>query len=158
MNALQAWAEQAEWGTKNLVHNLDFIPDNKLDWKPTPEATSALEVVQHLVGAFAHITSGMRKSYGEENVPEPAAMEKPANREEAKQQLETVLQDYLSLLQRVKLEDLGNIVPSPMGAMPFWFLLQMPPIDAIHHHGQISYIQMLLGDAESHFDMSLLPS
>ena len=31
-----------------LVFNLDFLPDEKLGWKPAPDAKSALEIVNHL--------------------------------------------------------------------------------------------------------------
>jgi hypothetical protein len=29
----------------------------------------------------------------------------------------------------------------------------VPAVDLIHHHGQINYLQMLLGDRDDHFDM-----
>ena len=157
MDALQLWTGQVSWAMKNLAYNLDFIPDDKLDWKPAPEANSALEIVHHLAGAFAHITAAMQKANGESDVPEVSTPTKPATREAAKEQLAEVTQDFIALLGRVKTEDFNNVIDSPMGKMPFWFLLGMPAIDAIHHHGQIAYIQTLLGDAESHFDMSLLP-
>lgn len=31
-----------------FVWNLDFIPADRLNWKPAPEAKSALEIVNHL--------------------------------------------------------------------------------------------------------------
>jgi len=158
MDALQVWAGQAEWAMKNLAYNLDFIPDDKLNWKPAPEANSALEVAHHLVGAFMHLLESLRKSNGEADVPEAIVPPKPTTREEAKQQLLAALKGFLDLVHSVKPEKLGEIIDTPMGQMPFWFLLGMPVCDAIHHHGQIAYLQTLLGDEESHFDMSLMPA
>lgn len=157
MDALQVWAGQTSWGTRNLAYNLDSIPDDKLDWKPSPEANSALEVAHHLVGAILGLTGLLRGANGGE-AGEVVVPAKPTTREEARQQLEAASDDYAQFIQTVKLEELGKIVDTPMGQMPFWFLAGMTPIDTIHHHGQIAYIQMLLGDTESHFDMSLMPS
>ena len=47
------------------------------------------------------------------------------------------------------LVDIG--AASSTGSFPFARAVSFPVIDAIHHHGQIAYIQSLLGDAETHF-------
>jgi len=158
MDALQLLAGQADFATKNLAYNLDFIADDKLDWKPAPEANSALEIVHHLIGVIPHITALLRGAKEGTSPQEAAASEKPATREAAKEQLLAATKSYLEFLQTVTPEDMQKSVVSPFGKMPFWFMVGIVVTDCIHHHGQIAYIQTLLGDTEPHFDMSLLPS
>src|SRR5437660_285776 len=50
MSPLEGLARQAEWIAKNLAYNLDFIPADKLAWKPAPSAKSALDVANESVG------------------------------------------------------------------------------------------------------------
>src|SRR5207302_9664670 len=47
---LEALASQAEWAAKDFAHNLDFIPADKLAWKPAPTAKSALDIANESVG------------------------------------------------------------------------------------------------------------
>ena len=42
MHPLDGLAGQTTFFSRNIGHNLDFIPDDKLDWKPAPSALSAL--------------------------------------------------------------------------------------------------------------------
>ncbi len=37
-------ADLARWAARDFVHNLEHLPADKLDWKPTPEAKSALQI------------------------------------------------------------------------------------------------------------------
>jgi hypothetical protein len=149
-------AGQAHWASRNLVHNLDFIPDDKLDWKPAPTALSALEIVSHLLGALGHLGRHFR--------PDADSFQEPSRdsyivttREEAKERLLAAVDEFCDNLKSASPELLAKSVELPFGKFPMSFLAGMPVIDLIHHHGQITYIQSLLGDEESHFDFSLLP-
>lgn len=152
---LETLSGQCQWACRNLAHNLDFVPDDKLDWKPAPTALSALEIVGHLLGAFAMITQRLNQPDHTNPHPEVA---NPTSRDQAKQQLIAAADEYCRLLQSVSDETLSTIIKLPFGDFPMTFIASMPVIDAIHHHGQIAYIQSLLGDAESHFDFALVPS
>ena len=57
---LEGLAGQIVFFSRNLAHNLDFIPDDKLDWKPAPTANSAMEVVRHLLGAQTRLREPTR--------------------------------------------------------------------------------------------------
>lgn len=46
---------------------------------------------------------------------------------------------------------LENSVETPMGPMPLGQVITWGPFDLMHHHGQIAYLQTMLGDKESHF-------
>ncbi len=139
-----------------MAFNYDFIPEDKLDWKPAPTANSALEIAAHLVQAFNHLGAQTVASVTGANYPQTEAAA-PTTREEAKQQILSAAQNFTDVLKTVKPEDLSKKVDVGFGVFPLSFLIGMPMVDVIHHHGQIAYIQSLLGDTESHFDMELLP-
>ena len=142
---LEILAGQMEWAARNYAFNLDFVPDDKLSWKPAPTASSALEITHHAVGAIRGLQAMMT---GET----PAIPEAPQSRDEAKEQVQSAAADYVSWARGIKAEELGRVVDTGfMGEMPLGYLATFPVVDFIHHHGQIAYIQTLLGDAESHF-------
>jgi hypothetical protein len=137
---LEILAGQMEWAGRNFAHNLDFVPDDKLNWKPAPTANSALEISHHAAGAIRGLQAMMT---GET----PATLEAPQNREEAKAQVQSAAEDYVAWARGVKAEDLGRIIDTGfMGELPLGYLATFPVVDFIHHHGQIAYIQYLLGD------------
>jgi len=152
MKPLEASAGQLEWAAGNLAYNLDFIPDDKLDWKPAPTANSALEIVGHLLMVMdysqARLAGGDGKSVEDQTLH---------TREQAKAQLVSTASKYAQTLRAMEPQDLEGTMETPFGAFPMGLFATIPVTDAIHHHGQIAYIQSMLGDTESHFDMSLLP-
>lgn len=146
---------QAQWAARNLAYNLDFIPDDKLAWKPEPSALSALEVVGHILNAYAGLGAIVANPTGEHSFnPDPPKL---STRDEAKEKLIAAVDNYCQLIGGLSEEDLKKPVTMPFGTFPMSFLVSMAPLDTVHHHGQIAYIQTLLGDTESHFDFSLLP-
>jgi uncharacterized damage-inducible protein DinB len=151
MHPLDGLAQQTTFFSRNIAHNLDFIPDDKLDWKPAPSANSAMEVVRHLLGAQAMVGAMLTGAN-----PQEAAVAQPQTRDEAKAALAASADDHAAILLAIDPSTLGEIVQLPWGAMPKAFVAGIAAADTIHHHGQISYIQTLLGDIESHFDMSLV--
>jgi hypothetical protein len=61
---LELIAGQIDWAHRNINHNLDFIPDDKLNWKPAPETKSVLEIINHAtntVHTFTHAITGSHK-------------------------------------------------------------------------------------------------
>ena len=157
--SMEAVAGQVEWGAKNLAYNLDFIPDDKLSWKPAPSANSALEVVGHTVMAYNGVGACIKAGLAGEKI-EMGGHETPvySSRDEAKAALIAAAQSYAQQVRSVPAERLGDMVDMGFGTFPISFIAGMGSIDTMHHHGQIAYIQTMLGDTESHFDMSLFSS
>ncbi len=149
METLEAMAGMLQWAGKNCAYNLDFIPDDKLSWKPAPEANSALEIVQHVGVALTMLRRGIA---GEESRPDEVAL--PASREEAKAQLVGWANACADTMRALKPEDFSRTVNLNGREFPMQRAVGIPLIDLVHHHGQIAYIQTLLGDTESHFDPS----
>ncbi len=83
------------------------------------------------------------------------AAETLTERETAKSVLILAARQYSAAMRAIPIEDLDNPVETRLGTLPLRTLATMPVMDMIHHHGQIAYIQMLLGDTETHRDVSL---
>lgn len=149
MNPMEMMARQMEWVGRNTAYNLGFIPADKLNWKPAPTAHSALEVIGHVAGfikAMRPVLDGGQFS--------PPDFTPPTTLQAAQELITSSAEDYAGGLQRLKPEDLGRSVKLPFGEFPLGRAAGMPVVDLIHHHGQIAYIQTLLGDTESHLLMS----
>jgi len=141
----------ALWSAQDAVFNLDFIPEDKLDWKPTPEAKSAMEVANEIAGSFQGGISWLEtEKWGVNYVP-------VTTREEVKTAILDAANEYARKLREFPEERLCEIYESPMGPLAIQFAVSLALIDVTHHHGQIKYIQSLLGDAEDHFVAAELP-
>jgi hypothetical protein len=131
-----------------FVYNLDFIPEDKLQWKPAPEAKSALEIVNHL----AEFLDSVNHQLDSQDSSFVAA----TNREEAKQVLSQACQRYVTAVRGASPDLSSKKFHDDMPLTPGWMVTALT-LDTIHHAGQIAYIQTLLGDNEIHFDESALP-
>jgi len=141
-------ARQTRWTARNIAYNLNYIPADKLAWKPAETAKSALEIVAHVAGAL----SGMQPALAGGDYA-PQQPETPADREAARQLLLERAESYAAALEAVTPEQVGEVRELPFGTLPLAQVARMPVIDLVHHHGQIAYLQTLLGDEENHFDM-----
>lgn len=147
---LDGLAGQVEFFSANLAHNLDFIPDDKLDWKPAPTANSAMEIARHLLMAHGRITAMLNGKN-----PDEATIANPQTREEAKAALKESATAYAAMLRSIDPSTLSEMMDMRFAKLPKAMVASMAVADTIHHHGQIAYLQSMLGDTESHFDMSL---
>jgi uncharacterized damage-inducible protein DinB len=147
VHPLEPMAGVARWAAKNMAYNLEFIPDDKLTWKPAPTANSALEVVSHIVAVFV-----VGKKLAETGVWEFPQFQPVESRAQAQEQLESAGEAYAAAIAQIEPARLGDVVKvGPGFEMPMARAATLGAIDAVHHHGQIAYIQTLLGDTEMHF-------
>lgn len=140
---LELIAGQIDWAHRNINNNLGFIPDDKLNWKPAPESKSVLEIINHAcntVHTFTHFMTGSHQH----DLP-PAT-----NGEEAKALVTRVVQAHLEAANALAPPELEQVVSTPVGELPKGFVAGLPVVELINHHGQITYIQSLLGDSEGH--------
>jgi uncharacterized damage-inducible protein DinB len=151
MNSMESAIKIALWSAQDAAFNLDFIPDDKLDWKPSPEAKSALEVSNEIARSFQGGISWLESGkWGVEYTP-------ATTRDAVKTAIKNNSEKYAQKLREFPEERLSEIHESPMGTMSTQFTVSLALIDVTHHHGQIKYIQSLLGDAEDHFVAAELP-
>lgn len=146
MHPLHGLSGQMAWAGKNTAYNLGFIPEDRLGWKPAPTAKSALEIVNHVCGFTLAMISVAET--GEWKDPEftPAT-----DLKSAQDLVSRASEGYAAALLKVDPARLGGTTTIPFGTMPTPQVLSMPVVDLLHHHGQIAYIQTLLGDEEMHF-------
>ena len=146
MHPLETVARQMEWAGQNTAHNLEFIPEDKLNWKPAPTAKSALEIVNHVCGFALGMVHVARDGAWSDPEFQPAT-----NLQEAKELVLRAANEYAAALRTVDPSRLGEMMTLPFGTYPAAQVFSMPQVDLIHHHGQIAYLQTLLGDEEMHF-------
>lgn len=144
MHPLQLLSDTVKWTGKNISYNLGKIPDDKLSYKPAPEAKSALEISAEVAGVLDAFTAMLQKQTPGEN---PTF----STREEAQQAVERASDEYSQLLLSLGDNDLTGEMTLPIGTLPKSQAITLPVVDAVHHHGQIAYIQTLLGDTTTHF-------
>ena len=143
---LEMLAGMAQWTGNNLAYNLAKIPADKINWKPAPEANSALEIVNHLMRPLTGIPAML-------NGVAPAEFEDATDLESAQKLVRDVSEKYAAFVRALAPESLQGTVEMPFGGTwPRERVVTLPVFDLIHHHGQIAYIQTLLGDTESHFE------
>lgn len=140
-------ASQIEWAGSNFAYNLGFVPADKLGWKPGPDASSALEIAHHAANTVRFMHGMMM---GDRPEPLPAF----TSCEEAQAAIRKATSEYAAYARTITEEQAAaNFDTKFMGEMPFGQFAIVPAFDFVHHHGQIAYIQILLGDTESHFEM-----
>ena len=52
MENLKVAAWMLRYGVRSLAHNLEFVPADRLEWKPEPSAKSALEIAGEVAGGM----------------------------------------------------------------------------------------------------------
>jgi hypothetical protein len=126
---------------KNLVVNLDFIPEDKQDWKPAPDANSTLEIINHLGSFLGAVSTGLN--------PAAPAFTPVTNLEEAKQVIASVGEGFRASVCAASPEKLSEMFIAERSINYAW-IATVGVVDTIHHAGQIAYIQTMLGDKEFH--------
>jgi hypothetical protein len=149
MEDLKAVAWMMRYGVRSLVHNLEQIPEEWAAWKPAPESKSPLEIAQEVIRAiqmFRGILDGPEAAKVRPNFAQPATLA------DARRDLLMVADEYATALEQA-----GEELDRPQ-AMPFGGVFRayravcFPLMDLFHHHGQICYLQSLLGDDEMHWN------
>lgn len=134
---------QLDWVHANINNNLGFVPADKLDWKPAPTSKSVIEIINHATGTVNMFTSAIK------GVP-PTELTPVTNAEEAKAAVTQIIETHQALLKTLTSSDLERVVSLPIGDMPIGIVAGLPVVELVNHHGQITYVQTLLGDSESH--------
>ena len=145
MHFLHSLIETTKWFGENFALNLGFIPAEKLAWKPVPTAKCALEITAHAASSLRGMQAAFQSGVYSAELPAPTSLE------EAQTQIRSAAHDYAAFLESLSPGDLEGVIELPFGTFPRAFAIEMDVQDLIHHHGQIAYIQTLLGDTEDHF-------
>jgi hypothetical protein len=151
--------ESAVQGMEHFLKDLSFVPDDKLNWTPTPTAKSALRIAAHTAlyaGRFARMIKN-GKLPGSDNLAERMTQR---NAEEAaitsRTEVESIFRkgtdEVIAALDSLTPEAIGATLESGFGwSMPLTLLMNMPGLHAWSHAAQIDYLQTCWGDQEVHF-------
>lgn len=144
MEDLKTVAVLARWAADDTIHQLQFIPEDRLDWSPAEEIKSALKIV----GEIVMVLRMMQPAF-EGGACVGGEFPLFRSREEAVTALREATEKYAAALEAAGPE-LERMLETPVG--PLWGprAVLFPAIELLHHHGQITYIQSLLGDHEFH--------
>jgi hypothetical protein len=152
---IAAW--MLRYGARSLIHNLQFIPADRARWKPAgyPRdsagggAKSPLEIVTEVIRAvrmYQPILEGPEYPDPRPELPQPATLQ------EAAQLLAAAVEQYAAALEAAGPE-LERPQPMPFGGVfRATRAACYPVLEVFHHHGQICYLQTLLGDTKMHWD------
>lgn len=147
------------YGALSFLHQLDQIPADRLHWKPEPSAHSAMEIAAEVISVFRMYQPLLEARDAESVMWVRVERTPPEDVSEARSLLMPAVEDYLRALEASGPE-LARQQPMPFGGV-FWAedAATYPLLDVMHHHGQLCYLQALLGDEEQHWsDDAILSS
>jgi hypothetical protein len=128
--------ERATEAMDRFLHELSFVPADRLTWSPTPTAKSALQIAAHCAGysgAFASIIRAGGFSCSREvfRSKVKSAIDSFTTLEEAETMLRQGTVDTIAALDTVKPEQVGAMVDAPQGKTPLEFFLTLPAIHVL---------------------------
>ena len=142
---------------KNTVLIAEEIPENKFDFKPSPEARTVAQTLAHLAVApqfftYVHtnkITDMAAVNFQEVFGPIMAEEQKPRTKAELVELLKTDGEKFAAFLEGMSEADLGervNMSPQIGGGTKTRFeMLLSPKEHEMHHRGQLMTIQRMIG-------------
>ena len=150
----QAGARKA---TERLSKGLGFVPDDKLNWSPSPTARTSLAIVAHCTLAnrfFAQLLRGEPIS----PMPTPQQMHESMrqfettirDRAEAVRQLEASCEEVVAALGKMTAKRLATSADSPFGPLPMTVWMSLPGLHMGGHAAQLDYLQTIWGDLVTH--------
>lgn len=143
-------------GMEMFLRNFSKVPDDRLNWTPTPTAKSALRVGAHTalyMGRFAKMIRDRKLPQSDnidvwvaKNVAEEEAV---TSREEMERIFREGIEEVVRVLEGLTSEDLEIQLDSGQGfTMAMKDFINLPGWHATLHTGQIDYLQTCWGDQQ----------
>ena len=158
-NLVASCKEMAVRGMEVFLKTFSFVPDDKLNWTPSPTAKSAMQIAAHTsiyAGNFAKMIRDRKLPFGDE-IPEfvarmNAAEEALTSRTEMERVFRKNTDEVIAALDTLTPEVMGATLDTSLGwSVPMTFLMNLPGMHALSHAAQIDYLQTCWGDQEVHF-------
>lgn len=146
-------------GMEQFLKVFSHVPDDKLNWTPSPTAKSAIRIAAHTAlhpAVFAKMIRERKLPTGDE-IPKHVARMKAAeealtSRIEVENVYRKGTDELLAALDALTPEAIEMRLDSSLGwSMPMTFLMMLPGFHAFNHTGQIDYLQTCWGDQEVYF-------
>ena len=155
-NVIEAAKKDAVTAMEWFLRNLSHVPQEKLDWVPSPTAKSARQIAAHTAvaaGNFAKLISSRKLPTSDEF---SVFIEQTAAAEGALKDMDDIValfrsntDEVLAALDALSQEDTEIVLDSSQGwSMPMTFLMKLPAYHAIGHTAQIDFLQTCWGDQE----------
>lgn len=147
----------AEAAKNQLLVTFAHVPDDKLNWSPSPTCRTPLQIVAHCGmanQAFATILAGEELQFSSD--PEEAAKaireagKDIASREAAVKLIEDSTARVLAALDKATPELYDSSPMSPFGPFPYPAWMSLPGDHMGGHTHQIDYLQTIWGDMVDH--------
>ena len=153
------YKEGAVGGMDEFLKVFSFVPDNKLNWSPTPTAKSALRIGAHTALYAARFARMIRevKLPRHDNLEEWLARRNAeeiavTSREEVEAIFRKGTAEVVAALDSLTPEAVSSTLDSGFGwSVPMTWLMRLPEGHAVGHAGQIDYLQTCWDDQEVHF-------
>jgi len=148
--------KRAVIGMDMFLRNFSHVPDDKLNWTPTPTAKSALRVAAHTalyMGRFAQMIND-RQLPAPDNLEEWLAQRNAeeiaiTSREEMERVFREGTDQVLAALDTLTPEDVASTLVSGQGwTMSMTWLMHLPAWHTTLHNGQIDFLQTCWDDQE----------
>jgi len=146
-----------EEGKTRLLTIFEFVPNDKLNWSPSPDAKTPVQIVSHCGfanDAFARTIRGEAIELPSDPAEIAAFIRKlgsdVTSREVAVRMVEDTAAQVLEALDNVKPEQLETSPMSPVGPLPFAWWMSFAGEHMAGHGHQLSYIQTTWGDFDDH--------
>ncbi len=138
---------------KQLLMDLQFIPDDKLSWVPMGKAKTAEEIGVECAGAYRWMVAMLRNDPRANDIWGEIAQLRPGTREGIVKLLEEGWAELAGALDALEEPQLAEKRQVFWGEETVGNLLVMAEWHSTYHSGQLNYIQTLLGDTEMHMAM-----
>ena len=154
-----ACKESAVQGMEQFLKTFSFVPDDKLNWAPSPTAKSAMQIAAHTAvyaSVFAKMIRDRKLPFGDE-IPEfvariKASAEAVSGRAEMESVFRKGTEEAIAALDTLTPEAIDISLDSGLGwSLPMTFLMALPGTHAYSHAAQIDYLQTCWDDQEVHF-------
>lgn len=141
---------------ETFLRNFSHVPDDRLNWSPTPTSKSALRIAAHTALYLARFARMIR----EKRLPMPENLEEwlaERNAEElavtSREEVETIfrqgVEEVLAALDSLTPEDVASVLDSGQGwTMSMSWLMKLPAWHTTVHLGQIDFLQTCWNDQE----------
>lgn len=156
MDLIETSKQRAVSNMEFFLRNFSHVPDDKLEWTPTPTSKSAIRIAAHTAlyaGRFAQMIRD-RRLPAPDNLSEWLA-ERDAeevaitSREEMEKVFREGTAEVLAALDTLMPEELEMSLESGQGwSMPMKQLMGLPGWHATLHAGQIDYLQTCWDDQQ----------
>ena len=151
MDYFDALTHLFQEGLDSMWNGVNATPVEKLDWRPAPDARTAREILAELPYTTTYSAEMVRSR------KQPDVKGEESGTPKGKQEISELekahrasVEEFLEAIQQFPEEHLQDSLDLPWGTRTFLQIITYPYWNMMYHWGQISYIQTMYGDKETH--------